>query len=221
MVLCFNILECVKNPDSFYDIAKNMFDIELTEADEKKLLEEKDFSSSADPSKKLKEHIFQTNADNYAKFIVHVFKKAFNDYDAKNNNKFPFGRSNNLKVKRGIKKMIEKYGISDHEIVLGSNVSSKDAVRILKSKFTDPEYNKKLSNSKMKEIDEKFKKEEEEEELKQAALSGNFEDENRSPAFLFYVGIMGLIAFMANSQLFAAPPEFNEINVSNLIICLI
>jgi hypothetical protein len=47
--------------------------------------------------------------------------------------------------------------------------------------------------------------------LKQASLSGNFDDENRTPAYLFYVGIMGLLAFMANSDMFNAPPTFTRV----------
>ena len=101
----------VKNPDSFLELAKNIYNINLTKNDENELITELKLEKSNNSKKAINEHIIKINSTHLSKFIVYVFKKAFNAYDKKNINKFPNGRSNKLKVKRGLKKLLLKINI--------------------------------------------------------------------------------------------------------------
>ena len=214
IALCFNIIDCVKNPDSFLELAKNIYNINLTKNDENELITELKLEKSNNSKKAINEHIIKINSTHLSKFIVYVFKKAFNAYDKKNINKFPNGRSNKLKVKRGLKKLLLKINIDAKTIqkIFSSETPEKESEKIIIAKVSDPYWKQQLGKNSDKEIDAAIKKEEQhEEKLKQQSLSGNFDDENRTPSYLFYVGIMGLLAFMANSDLFTAPPTFTRV----------
>ena len=214
IALCFNIIDCVKNPDSFIELAKNIYTINLTKKDESILITELKLEKSSNSKKAINDHIIKTNSTHLAKFIVQIFKKAFNAYDKKNINQFPNGRSNKLKVRIGLKKLLLKINIDSNTIqkIFIPETPEKESEKIIIAKLSDPSWKQQLGKNSDKEIDAAIKKEEQhEEKLKQASLSGNFDDENRTPAYLFYVGIMGLLAFMANSDMFNAPPTFTRV----------
>ena len=47
-------MECVKNPDSFFDLAKNLYDVSLNSNTEKILLKKYDLFKAKNPKKELK-----------------------------------------------------------------------------------------------------------------------------------------------------------------------